>query len=350
MRCALLIILLVTLPVGCRHRPLLLRGAMTMDGDMDMTGAMSMKTDNTASRLSVVTVSGDPRANSKIAVIDVDGLLIDKNITGIGSMGENPVALFREKIEAIAANPCIDAVVLRVNSPGGGVTASDIMSHELVRLKQQRDIPIVASLMVVGTGGGYYLATHADAIVAHPTTVVGGIGVILNAYNMEDTMGQFNILSTPIKAGDKIDSGSPERAMHEGEEAMLQKIADACHQRFIDQVISARRVNPADEDLFDGRVFTGVEAKAHDLVDQVGYVDDAIRLARDLSGVDYESSIVMLRRNNDRAYTALDITPNSPLQASLIPFKLPGLDRSAMPTFLYLWQADSSLAAVIGGS
>jgi protease-4 len=137
--------------------------------------------------------------------------------------------------------------------------------------------------------------------------------------------------------------------MQESEEEMLQKIADACHQRFIDQVKSARSVNLADEDLFDGRVFTGVEAEEHNLVDQVGYVDDAIQLARDLSGMG-ESSVVMLRRDNDRAYTALDVSPNSPLQTSLIPFKLPGLDRSAMPTFLYLWQADSSLAAVIGGS
>ena len=326
-------------------------GSMDMTGDMSMSGDMatSMKTDNTASRLSAVTVSGHPNAGPKIAIVDVDGLLIDKNVSGLGSMGENPVALFREKLRLIEHDPSIAAVVLRINSPGGGVTASDIMSHDLERLKQTRNIPIVACVMVTGTGGAYYLATHSNEIIAHPTSIVGGVGVILNSYNLEDTMGQFNILSNPIKAGEKIDVGSPERMMEDEERVILQDMADAFHQRFIDQVKFARpnvfRGNSTKE-LFDGRVFTGVDAESIDLVDRVGYLEDAIDRARALAGLSPSGPVVMLRRDNDRAYTELDKTPNEPMTASLLPFKLPGLDRSSMPTFLYLWQADSSLGSL----
>ena len=377
MRLAPFIFVLLLGVVGCHQRPFLMKGAMNvngnmgmdgnmnMTGDMDMTGDMSMKgdmnitgdmtmkgdmaasikTDNTASRLSVVTVSGHPDAGPKIAVVDVDGLLIDKNISGLGSMGENPVALFREKLNVIDNDASIGAIVLRINSPGGGVTASDIMSHDLSQLKTKRGIPVVACLMVTGTGGAYYLATHADAIIAHPTSVVGGIGVILNAYNLEDTMAQFNILSEPIKAGEKIDLGTPERVMEDEERELLQEMADSFHDRFIDQVKFARP-DAQDKGLFDGRVFTGVQAEQNDLIDRVGYLEDAIEQARKMCGAGSQGPVVMLRRNNDRAYTALDVTPNNPLATSLLPFKLPGLDRSSMPTFLYLWQADSSLAAV----
>ncbi|NNE00969.1 MAG: S49 family peptidase [Pirellulaceae bacterium] len=361
MRLVSLLVLLIACMVGCQRRPFLMRGAMNVDGnmrmngDMNMTGGMamtgdmttSMKTDNTASPLSPVALSGYVGHGAKVAVVDLDGVIVDRNITGIGSMGENPVALFREKLNAIAADTTIDAVVLRINSPGGGVTASDIVSHDLIELKRKRNLPVVACLMTVGTGGGYYLATHADSVVAHPTSVVGGIGVIMNVYNMEDTMGQFNILSNPIKAGEQIDAGTPERPMGIDERKRLQSIADAFHDRFIDQVRQSRSSIDANEDLFDGRVFTGDEAQSYGLVDHVGYLNDAIIHARQLAGGGPTGPVVMLRRDNDRAYTTLDVTPNSPLNTSLVPFKLPGLDRSSMPTFLYLWQPDSSLASVI---
>jgi protease-4 len=350
-RCSFIVVFALLL-AGCQHRPFLMRGAMNVDGTMDMAGSMnmtgdmntSMKTDNTASELAEIVVSGSSQATRKIAIIDVDGLLVDHNQNGFGSMGENPVALFHEKLQVIADDSSIAAVVLRVNSPGGGVTASDIMAHDLMRLKQQRPIPVVACLMSVGAGGGYYLATNADAIVAHPTSIVGGIGVILNLYNMEDTMGQFNVLSMSVKSGEKIDAGSPERELEPAERKLLQQMADSFHERFIAQVQSSRPNLVAAEALFDGRVMSGTQALEVALVDQVGYMDDAIATARTMAGLGDDASIVMLRRDNDRAYTVLDVSPNEPLRSSLIPLKLPGLDRASLPTFMYLWQPEPSIA------
>lgn len=361
----LLLLLTLLLGVGCRTRPFLMRGAMDVGGDMRMNGKMdvagdmkmsgnmntSMKTDNTASRLaSVVIHSGKNSANptiGKVAIIDVDGILINKNISGLGSMGENPVALFREKLDALRADSSVKAVVLRINSPGGGVTATDIMSRDLVRFREETQLPVVACLMDVGAGGAYYLAAHADTVIAHSTSIVGGIGVILNVYNLEDTLGQFNIASEPIKAGEQIDIASTERAMEKEERASLQSIADAFHSRFIQHIKSARPSSANNQENFEGGIFTGADAREKGLIDDVGYLDDAIAMARMRSNLSESSQVVMLRRDNDRAYSQFDVTPNSPY--SLLPIKMPGLDRSTLPTFLYIWQADPSYLTAAGG-
>lgn len=348
--------------VGCGSRLFRHAGTVSMGGDINMTGDMnvngkmdmgelktsvSLTNTSRSTPLTSVTVSGKPNRKQSIAILDVDDFMVDRNIGGIGSMGENPVALFREKIDAIRADTNIKAVVVRINSPGGGVTASDIMCHELSQLKQERDMPIIASIMVVGTGGGYYLANHCDAIIAHPTSIVGGVGVILNAYNLQDTMGQFNVLAAPIKSGDKIDAGSPERPIADDELEMLQRIADSFHGRFIDQVITKRPHLSATQDQWaDGSVMTGSEAQSLGMVDQVGYLDTAIELARQSSNLGSDDQVVMYRRESDPAYTPLDISPNQPAITSLIPIRVPGLDRSSMPTFLYMWQADPAMATL----
>ncbi len=152
-----------------------------------------------------------------------------------------------------------------------------------------------------------------------------------------------------IKAGSKIDVPSPERTMTAEEKEMLQQIADSFHARFRDDVTSQRRRSIPSEQL-DGRIMTGEQALKIGLIDQVGYLDDAIAwIAQKLHYSSSQLQVVMLRRDNDRAFTALDATPNTPLQSSLIPLRLPGLDRSSLPTFLYLWQPDPSLVTAVGG-
>ncbi|WP_182867541.1 S49 family peptidase [Rhodopirellula sp. JC639] len=358
----LLLLLALLFCTGCGSKVFRHNGAVNMAGGFDMTGDMtvdgkldmgelkttvSLNPNSRSTPLTPVVVSGRPIRTEKIAVIDVDDFLVDRNVGGIGTMGENPVALFHEKIEAVRQDKNIKAVVLRINSPGGGVTASDMMCHQLAKLKQDRQLPIIASIMTVGTGGAYYLANHCDTIIAHPTSIVGGIGVILNVYNLQDTMGQFNVLSSPIKSGEKIDAGTPERPIEADELAMLQRIADSFHQRLIDQINSKRpQVTASQEQWSDGSVMTGGEAHAMGLVDGVGYLDTAIEIARQQAGLKPDDRVVMYRRENDPAYTPLDVSPNQPVLSSLIPLRVPGLDRSTMPTFLYLWQSDPAMATL----
>jgi protease-4 len=285
----------------------------------------------------------------KVAVVDVDGLLLNQDFTGFQSHGENPVALFREKLEAVAHDPAVKAVVLRINTPGGSVTATDILWHDLLAFRERTGLPVVACLMDVAAGGGYYLATGADVIVAHPTSITGGIGVILNLYNLAEQLGQWNILPQEIKAGENIDLGTALHNLSDEERAILQQMADEYHERF-KQVV--RRARPGldrakEKEIFDGRVFTAKAALGLGLVDRIGYLDDAVALAAE-AGRCAGAAPVLYRRKNDPARSLYAVTPNVPLQATLLPISVPGLDRAKLPAFLYLWQPEPTMPRLSG--
>jgi protease-4 len=288
-----------------------------------------------------------PRA-CRVAVIDVDGVLLDSDATGFGSMGENPVAVFRERLDAIEHDHCVRAVVLRIHTPGGSVTATDIMWRDLQAFKARTCLPVVACLMDVAAGGGYYLATGADCIVAHPTTVTGAIGCILNIYNLQDLMAQFNIVGIPIKSGKNVDLGTPAKAIDPEAKKLLQSMADEFHQRFENIVMSRRpQVDPQNGKTFDGRVFTASQALSLRLIDQIGYFDDAVQLAKGMANLNY-GEVVFYHRKGDPAYSPYSVTPNVPLQDKVVPVNIPGIERSRLPSFLYLWQIEPSLERING--
>ncbi len=326
-------------------RPLRIAVEQPLEMKTDVTTRSPPDNRATAIEARPIPSSVAHHSDAAVAVIDVDGLLLNRNMNGIGSMGENPLALFREKLDAVASDGRAQAVVLRINSPGGSVTASDVMRRDLVDFKQRTGLPVVACIMDTGTGGGYYLATACDIIVAHPTSVVGSIGVILNLYNLEDTMAQFNAFERAVRAGDKIDAGSPVRPIEDVEQDMLQQIADRFHTRFIDTVVASRpQYNGLRQQDFDGRVFSADQALSLGLIDRIGYLDDAVAVAAQQGNCDTTHPTMLLyRRDNDRARTSYDVTPNIPLQNGLFPLSIPGVDRSRLPVFLYLWQLDPTL-------
>jgi protease-4 len=283
-----------------------------------------------------------------VAVVDVDGLLLDSDATGLGSWGENPVAIFRERLDAIEHNPRVRSVVVRIHSPGGSVTASDIMWRDLQAFKARTCLPVVACLMDVAAGGGYYVATGADCIVAHPTSVTGAIGCILNVYNLQDLMATFNIIGAPIKSGKNVDLGTPIKAIDSEGRRLLQNMADEFHERFKAVVLSRRpQVDGRLASTFDGRVFTASQAVGLHLVDQIGYLDDAVQIAANMAGLRY-SEVVFYHRCGDRALSPYSETPNVPLQDKVVPVNIPGIERSRLPAFLYLWQMEPSTALING--
>ncbi|HEV3436539.1 MAG TPA: signal peptide peptidase SppA [Gemmata sp.] len=293
--------------------------------------------------------------STRVAILDVDGLILNTPFVGPMSVGENPVAVFREKLQAIEWDPCVKAVVLRINSPGGGVAACQAMRRDLEKFKQRTHLPVVACLMDMGTGGAYYLASAADSVVAGQATVTGGIGVLLNLFNLRDLMAQFNIIPQGVKSGEYVDIGSSARSLEPAEKALLQVMADEFHKQLQTDIAQSRsRIDLAGGTTFDGRIFTGNQALTRGLIDQIGDLDDAIHLATQLScpgggglnGV--RPQVILYRRTNDPANSIYAITANIPLQgAGLLP-SLPGLDRSKLPTFLSIWQPDLTMERLGG--
>jgi len=342
-----LLAMATSLTTGC-SRPLQVNTTGQIEAFGDMRGELAP-----TPTLDPVTATTLPHRRHSInapniAVVDVDGLLLNTDATGLGSFGENPVSVFRERLDAIEHDRCVCAVVIRINSPGGSVTATDIMWRDLLAFKQRTHLPVVACLMDVAAGGGYYLATAADSVIAHPTSVTGAIGCILNVYNLQDLMSQFNIVGVPIKAGKHIDLGSPIKALDDDKRKMLQAMADEYQDRFRDIVLKYRpEVDAADGTTFDGRVFTAEQARRRRLIDEIGYLDDAVAIARTLACCSH-ANMVFYHRPNDPALSPYAITPNVPLQKGLLPFSIPGLDRSKMPSFLYLWQIEPTVEATLG--
>ncbi len=202
--------------------------------------------------------------------------------------------------------------------------------------------------MDLACGGAYYLATASDWIIAHPTTVTGGVGVVLNLYNFRDAMGTISLVDQSIKAGPNIDIGSALKPLPPEAERLLQEMADELHGRFR-AVVRGRRPGapPMEDTALDGRVFLASKALERGLVDCVGYLPDALAAAREMAGQP-QAGTVLLHRTGDVARTPYATTPNVPIQANLLPFSMPGLERSKLPTFLYLWQPDPTLERLSG--
>jgi protease-4 len=295
----------------------------------------------------VVRAGKAPGACPRIALIDVDGLLLNQNFGSLYSVGDNPLAAFRDKLDAAARDPQTVAVLLRINSPGGSVTTCDIMAEEIRRFRADTRKPIVANLMDLGTSGAYFVAAQCDLIVAHPTAVTGGLGVVFNHFNLQDAMAQLNVLPTPVKSGAKIDMGSVTAPLDDETRQLFQQMADAYREHLI-RSVKLRRPAMTDQDvavLKDGRVVLASQAQNLHLVDRIGYLHDAIAEAERLVG-SVGAEVVINHRSGYPAHSLYAITPSPAPLTEAIPFSYPGLDRAKLPTFLYLWQPDPTLPRV----
>jgi protease-4 len=174
---------------------------------------------------------------------------------------------------------------------------------------------------------------------------------MLNLYNLQDLMAQFNVNPQPIKAGELADIGTSTRPLRQVERDLLQTMADEFHKQLRADILRSRpRVDDGMGTTFDGRIFTGSQALARGLVDRLGDLDDAIQLAGQLGcpGSSDRPGVVLYRRNNDPANSVYAITANVPLQGSGLLPSLPGLDRAKMPTFLSVWQPELAMEKLGG--
>ncbi len=185
----------------------------------------------------------------------------------------------------------IKAIVLRIDSPGGGVGPSQEIYREVqktVKIKK-----VVASMGAIATSGGYYVAAGADGIVANPGTITGSIGVIMGFTNFEAVLKKIGLIPIVIKSGEYKDTGSPVRPMSSEERKMLQQLVDKIHSQFVKDVASGRNLDQKKVEMVaDGRIFSGQDAITYGLVDRLGNFEDAIEWAGRLGGITGEISTV----------------------------------------------------------
>ena len=198
--------------------------------------------------------------SDRIAVLDISGVLMNAHSPGFLSEGEHGVSLIVEKLARAASDKRVKAVVLRINSPGGTVTASDILYQEIKAFRKMTGKPVVAYFQDVAASGAYYLACAADEIMAQRTTVTGSIGVIMQMVDLSGVLGKLGISSDAIKSGPFKDAGSPLRVMKPSERVVFQEMVDDFYHQFVDVVEAGRPRLDRDAvvKLADGRVYTAV--------------------------------------------------------------------------------------------
>lgn len=360
MRRGVILVLLLFAPLGCaRTFRIQSRDRISFDDAIRARVCVDTKApppSRTDERVVPMSLEGPvDECTPKVALIDVDGLLLNQNMTGVSSVGDNPVSLFQEKLAAAAAAPGVCAVVLRINSPGGAVNASEVMFHELQQFRARTKLPVVACILDTAAGGAYLLAAGCDQVIAYPTSVVGGVGVIWNGYNLRETLGLQSVIAQTIKAGQYIDMGSMLRQYSEPVRAMLEGMCSDYHRHFKGLIRQIRPQIPDhcklygddNADPLDGRVFAGIQAVDCGLVDQLGFLDDAVARAQQL-GQQPQAKLVAFRRACDPAFSPFSVTPNTPVQNSLIPLSVPGIDRSRLPTFLFMWFPEPTVERLSG--
>lgn len=276
--------------------------------------------------------------DGKVLLLDFSGLISSQDKDGLIPQ-PNMLATFKEELTRAAKDEKVKAVVVRINSPGGTVTASDILYHELKEFKNKKKIPVIASMMDVAASGGYYLAMASDAILVHPSTVTGSIGVIMLTLNARGLLEKVGVEASAITSGPRKDMGSPFRTMTPEERAIFQGVIDSFYQRFL-SVVQAGRPNLSAEQikkLADGRIYSGEQAKAAGLVDEIGYLDDALELAKKKASLT-EARIVTYGRRGEyqnNIYSRLFATGSG--LASVANLDLLSMVRGGTPQFMYLW-------------
>ncbi len=293
-----------------------------------------------AGKLREDLVKGEAEIASKIAIVSLEGLIIEgRSLLPGFPFSHDMVSSISKQLQRAADDANVKGVILEVDSPGGVVTTSDIIYQKIVAFKKEHPgKKVVVCMKSTATSGAYYVSMAGDFILAHPTTVTGSIGVIMSLTNIEGLYEKLGLKSVVIKSGPRKDMLSATRAMTEEERKSLQEIIDCLHRRFL-EVVGKGREGKLDadtlSDVTDGSIFTAEQAFELGLIDQIGYLDDAFAEAKKLAGIQRAKlvryreaprfpSFLMRSRDNSASLTQLETY-------------LAEFSQALRPQFLYLW-------------
>ena len=257
--------------------------------------------------------------SDRIQVVDLDGELVESR----------PIL---DQLKRYEDSNSVKAILLNIDSPGGGVAVSQEIYTEIKRLRDKKDKVVIAYLSSTGASGAYYVACAANKIVANPGTIVGSIGVIAEWVNYADLMQWAKLKDIVFKTGEFKDTGSPSRALTENEKKYFQGLIDDMYVQFVEAVASGRKLDlPEVRSLADGRVFTGRDAKARKLIDEIGNFQDAVDLTAKLAGIAGKPRLIRLSR---RRVTLLDVLTTD--LSRFVPFN--GQSMKSQIKFQYIWK------------
>ncbi len=281
------------------------------------------------------------KGKDKVLLVDISGMISGKKRLRAFGFKEKPslISRVKEELEKAEEDGTIKAIVLRINSHGGTVTASDIIHHEIKEYKKRTKAIVVTQMLDVATSGGYYIATATDRIVAHPTTVTGSIGVVAFKLNAQGLMEKIGLADETVKSGDKKDIGSPLRAMTPEEREILKGIINNMYERFLEVVVEGRKEIDRErlKDIADGRIYSAKQALDLKLIDKIGYLDDAIELAKEEAGIKDAKIITYARPSDYRSniYSSSDF--QLPSTINLINIDADTFMERFNTRFMYMW-------------
>ena len=283
-----------------------------------------------------------PWQSNRIAMIDISGVLMNGKLNGLFSEGEHPVASTVEKLHKAAKDERVKAVVLRINSPGGSVTASDTLHHEIAKFRKKTKKPVIAFFQDVAASGAYFLACASDEIIAQRSSVTGSIGVIMQMVDLSGTLHRIGVRTDAITSGEHKDAGSPFREMTPEERAIFQARVDDFYNQFVDAVDVGRPNMNRSQVLSaaDGRVYTAKQALDAGLMARIATLDEAVQIAKERAGIDKAH---LVRYNRPLAWA-----PNMYAEWQNLPAKSQGTTINLMninlgsrftshPQFMYIW-------------
>jgi protease-4 len=271
----------------------------------------------------MLTFNGDEGTefafSDRVQVVDIDGELVESRS-------------ILDQLKRYEDSNSVKAILLNVDSPGGGVAVSQEIFAEIRRLREKKDKIVVAYLSSTGASGAYYVACAANKIVANPGTIVGSIGVIAEWVNYADLLEWAKLKEIVFKTGEFKDTGSATRALTENEKKYFQGLIDDMYVQFVEAVATGRKLDLQEvRSLADGRVFTGRDAKERKLIDEVGNFQDAVDLTAKLAGISGKPRLI---RVNRRRVTLMDVLTTD--LSRLVPFN--GQSMKSQIKFQYLWK------------
>lgn len=285
-----------------------------------------------AARLRESIVEGE--GPDKVALIPIRGLIggaYGDSVFG----GRGTVASILAQLKKAASDDAVKALILEIDSPGGSVGDSDLIYHEIQKVRESGK-PVVSLLRDVAASGAYYIAVGSDKIIAQPTTITGNIGVIMHGVNVEGLFQKLGIREVVIKKGRMKDLLSPTRSLTPEEEQLLQDITDKVYHQFA-AIVASRRKLSADQmsRIADGRIFLAPDALAAGLIDAIGYRDESLAAVRNMLGV---KRFRLVRY--ERPFSFKDVLGASALATSPSAVLREGIMEAAAPKLMYLWTLD----------